>query len=191
MRKNTRPSKSTFIFLFSVITAIVSGCGDSDKSELTHMPSKESATNPTKSSEGKSTHGTNIVVLTASSRSADLGPQGLFSAAPPGWHSQQPPRFPESITVDFGVSKQISFLGMLQQDGHPLRAPKAVRVEISNDGITWLAVAGSDNACTPNMSDGWFNVGLLKPSAGRYLKVIIFSNCGDTQLVTLRGIRAD
>lgn len=190
MDKYTLPKKSTFILLAAVMTAIVSGCGDSDKGGLTHAPSKESAASSTKASEGKSAHdGKNIFVLTASSKSADLGPQGLFSAAAPGWHSQQPPKFPENITVDFGVSKQISTLGMLQQEGHPSRAPKAVRVEMSNDGITWLAVAGSDNACTPNMADGWFNVDLLKPSAGRYLKVIIFSNCGDPQLVTLRGLR--
>ncbi|MFH1814751.1 MAG: discoidin domain-containing protein [Pseudomonadota bacterium] len=189
MSKYTLPVKSTFMLLASLIAVIVYGCDDSDKGGLTHAPSKDSATSNEKIPDGKSAHdGTNAFVLTASSQST-FGPQGLFSAISPGWHSQQPPQYPESITADLGVSKQIGYIGILQQEGHPTRAPKAFRVEMSDDGITWLAVAGSDNACTQNMPDGWFNVDLPKPSFGRYLRVIVFSNCGDAQMLTLRGLR--
>jgi hypothetical protein len=131
------------------------------------------------------------VLFSASSQSAEFGPQGLFETVPPGWHSAQPPKFPESITVDFLAPRDLHYLDLLQQDGHPARSPKAVRVEVSDDGNTWTPVGGADDACTPNTSDEWFNIDFGRAVVGRYMKLIIFSNCGDTQLVSLRGLRVD
>lgn len=127
-------------------------------------------------------------ILTASSQ-GDNGPQGLFDAVQPGWHSASPPKYPESLTVDFQAPREVKFIGLLQQDGAPARAPKSLRIEISSDGKTWTEVGGSDNACVPNKPDGWVNVDLAKPITAQYMKIVILSNCGDTYLLTLRGLR--
>jgi hypothetical protein len=112
-----------------------------------------------------------------------------MSATPPGWHSSQPPKFPEMLTVDFGAVRSIKSVGFLQQEGQPARAPKALRIEVGDDGKSWKAVAGSDNACSPNMPDGWSEVGFSAPASGRHVRVTIFSNCGDPQFLSLRGLR--
>ena len=126
---------------------------------------------------------------TASSQFGDYGPAGLLAATQPGWHAVQPPKCPESLTLDLRTRREIRLLGLLPQDGLPARAPKAIRVEISDDGNSWTAVAGSDDACAPNTPDGWSNIHFAKPVTTRYLRVIILSNCGDAQLLTLRGLR--
>ena len=128
-------------------------------------------------------------ILTASSKTGDYGPQGLFDSVQPGWHSVQPPKYPESLTVDFQAPREVKFIGFLQQDGQPARAPKALRIESSSDRKTWIAVGGSENACAPNKPDGWVNVDLAKPVTAQHLRIVIFSNCGDAQLLTLRGLR--
>lgn len=155
--------------LITTIVFALAGCGDSEPGKAGKLPSTPK--------------------VTASSQLGELGPQGLFSNTAPGWHSERPPKFPESLTVDFQTLREIKHVGILQQEGQPARAPKALRIEISNDGNSWTQLAGSDNACSPNMPDGWFNIDFSKPYTGRYLKVIIFSNCGDAQLLTLRGLR--
>ena len=62
---------------------------------------------------------------------------------------------------------------------------------ISNDGLYWTPVTFAENVCSPNMPDGWSNIDLPKPVTARYLKIFIFSNCGDAQLLTFRGLRFD
>lgn len=131
----------------------------------------------------------NSPILTASSTLGDYGPQGLLDAVQPGWHSAQPAKYPQFLTVDFRTPREIKFIGLLQQEGQPARAPKSLRIEISSDGKTWTAVGGSDNACAPNKPDGWVNVDLAKPITAQHMKIVIFSNCGDAQLLTLRGLR--
>lgn len=159
-----------FLKILSITTAIVvlAGCGDSE------------AVKADKSSPQKK--------VTASSQLREFGPEGLLSATSPGWHSEEPPKYPESLTVDLQKPHKIKSLGFLHQDRHPERAPKAVRISTSNDGKSWTQVAESDNACA-NKPDEWFNIELPKPSTGRYIKVIISSNCGDPQFLTLRGLR--
>ena len=129
--------------------------------------------------------------VTASSQLEPYGPDGLLASTPPGWHSANPPRYPEWVMVDFQASRQIRSLGLLPQNGHPERAPKLIRVEVSADGNAWTSAAGSDNACLPNTADGWSNIDFPKPATGRYLKITILSNCGDPNLVTFRGLRFD
>jgi len=157
-----------WLLLSVLILVTATGCGKSDDA------TKSVASHP---------------ILTASSKTGDYGPQGLFDTVQPGWHSAQPPKYPESLTVDFKTPREVKYIGLLQQDGQPSRAPKALRIESSSDGKTWTAVGGSDNACAPNSPDNWVNVDLAKPSTVQFLRIVIFSNCGDTQLLTLRGVR--
>jgi len=160
-----------FLKLLSItaVAIVLAGCGDS---------------NDCKAGESSSTP-----KVTAGSQLGELGPQGLFDAVQPGWHSAQPAKYPESLTVDFQIPREVQFIGLLQQEGQPTRAPKSLRIEISSDGKTWTAVGGSENACAPNIPDGWFNIDLAKPITAQHMKIVIFSNCGDAQLLTLRGLR--
>ena len=129
--------------------------------------------------------------VVVSSQLGEYGPQGLFSAAAPGWHAETPPKFPESLTVDFQERREIKLLGLLQQNGQPARAPKSARIDMSEDGNTWIPVVSSENACSPNTPDGWFNIALPAPKTSRFLKLTIFSNCGDAQFLTLQGLRVE
>lgn len=156
------------LFTITIIVIALTGCGDSKPPKTVELPTPK---------------------VTASSQSEKYGPEGLLLAMPPGWHSENPPKFPESLTVDFQSPREVRSLGLLQQEGQPARAPKAIRIEISDDGKSWTEVAGSDDACSPNTPDGWSNINFAKPVTIRYLKVIIFSNCGDPQFLTLRGLR--
>ncbi len=159
-----------FFKLLTITTIVIAltGCGDSKPPKTVELPTSK---------------------VTASSQLDNMGPEGLLSATQPGWHSASPPKFPEWVMVDFQVHREVRFLGLLQQDGIPTRAPKAIRVEMSNDGNSWSQVAGSDDACSPNKPDGWSNIDFAKPATGRYLKIVILSNCGDLGLVTFRGLR--
>lgn len=161
--------KINTLVVSAFVLVAVTGCGDSNDS-----------TKPVASRSP---------ILTASSQMGDYGPQGLFDAVQPGWHSAQPAKYPESLTVDFRAPREVKFIGLLQQEGQSARAPKSLRIEISSDGKTWTAVGGSDNACAPNNPDGWVNIDLAKPITAQHMKIVIFSNCGDAQLLTLRGLR--
>ena len=163
---------------FTAALVVLTGCSDSN-----NMP-KSQALKATKASEQSQT-----IKLTASSQHDKFGPEGLVTATQPGWHSAYPPKYPESLTVDFLSPREIKSLGLLPQDGQAARAPKALRIEISSDGNSWKPVAESDNACPRKTPDGWSNIVFPKPAIGRYVKLTILSNCGDKELLTLRGLR--
>jgi len=178
-----------FTYTFAALILVLSGCGDSDNTRTTRAPGEPASEAATKGKDPVKTEPPKTPKITASSQKNEFGAAGLLAATPPGWHSGQPPKYPESLTVDFQSSREVKSLGLLMQEGQPARAPKAVRIEISDDGKSWTSVAGSNNACSPNMPDGWSNIDFAKGVTSRYLKVIIFSNCGDPQLLTLRGLR--
>ena len=163
---------------FIATIAILTSCSDSNTTPKSQTPE---AANTAEQSQA--------IKLTASSQYDQFGPDGLMTAAQPGWHAEYPPKYPESLTVDLRSSREIKSLGLLPQDGHDTRAPKALRIEISSDGNSWQPVAESDNACPRKTPDGWSNINFPKPAMGRYVKLTIFSNCGDKELLTLRGLR--
>ena len=152
----------------TTIVIALTGCGDSKPPKAVELPAPK---------------------ITASSQLEKYGPEGLLSAAQPGWHSQNPRKFPEWVMVDFQAPREVRLLGLLAQDGNPTRAPKAIHVEISNDGNSWSQAAVADDACSPNTQDGWSEIKFAKPVTARYLKIVILSNCGDPGLVTFRGLR--
>lgn len=129
--------------------------------------------------------------INVTSQLGEYGPEGLFESQQPGWHAEKSPRYPQSITIDFYVPREINLLGMLPQDGNLGRAPKTIRIEISNDGKLWVPVADIDNACASNTAQGWHDEKFVPPAKTRYLKIIIFSNCGDPNFLTLRGLRIE
>ena len=159
-----------FYKILTITATIIAltGCGDSKPLKAVELPTPK---------------------ITASSQLEKYGPEGLLSATQPGWHSSNPPKFPERVMVDFQVSREVRLLGLLPQDGNPTRAPKSIHVEISNDGNSWSQAATSGDACSPNTPDGWSEIKFAKPVTARYLKIVILSNCGDPGLVTFRGLR--
>lgn len=135
--------------------------------------------------------GSNTPSVSASSQLNSYGPDSLFELKQPGWHAEKLPTYPQSITVDFHVQREIQLLGLLAQDGNTDRAPKAIRIEIANDGKSWVSVADSENACVPSSFQEWRDIMFDKPVKARYLKIIIFSNCGNPEFLTLKGLRVE
>ncbi|PPK71575.1 F5/8 type C domain-containing protein [Methylobacter tundripaludum] len=127
----------------------------------------------------------------ASSQMESLGPQGLFFHRQPGWHAERNPKYPQTLLIDFHEPRSFGTIGLLPQDGNVGRAPKAIGVEVSSDGESWTSVAATDNACTSNASQEWRDIKFAKPVKMRYLKILIFSNCGDPEFLTLRGLRVE
>jgi F5/8 type C domain len=126
--------------------------------------------------------------ITVSTVSNNLNGDSLLESKAPGWHAATPPSYPEYIQVDLGKSDVIGYVGLLPQEGQFIRFAKAIRVDISDDGKTWKPIAGSDNMCEANMPDGWTNLS-FSPEKARYIKIMIFSNCGDANLLTVQGLR--
>lgn len=131
------------------------------------------------------------IKINVTSQLEKYGPEELFRSQQASWHAEKPPKYPQAITVDFYGQREISLLGLLPQESKPERAPKAIRIETSNDGKSWLPVADADNVCTSNAAHGWHDEKFVQPAMARYLKITIFSNCGDPDFLTLRGLRIE
>ncbi|MHB1606649.1 MAG: discoidin domain-containing protein [Leptospirales bacterium] len=132
---------------------------------------------------------TNIPTIIASSQLSNYGPQGLIYSSEPGWHAESPPKYPESLIIDFNRTKEIRILKMLYQNGMPERGPRSISIYISNNGRFWIPIENFNNICKVNEKDGWHVLKFSHASKTRYLKIEILSNCGDPQLLTLRGLK--
>ncbi len=127
--------------------------------------------------------------VTATSQYAQYGPQGLLSAREPGWHAELHPKYPQGLSVDFQEFRSFSEIGLLSQDDSTERAPKNIRINVSDDGKTWVTAATSEDSCAANAADGWHNVKFAESVKARYLQIEIFSNCGHPDILSLRGLR--
>lgn len=129
--------------------------------------------------------------IKASSQMGSYGPQGLLSQMQPGWHAERNPKYPQTLMIDFHKLQSFGTIGLLPQDENSVRAPKSIRIKVSNDGKSWVTAASSNDICVANASGGWHNVKLTRPVRARFLEVDIFSNCGDQDFLTLRGLRVE
>lgn len=129
-----------------------------------------------------------IVTVSSQQDNEALGPQGLLSDTPPGWHSQSTPVYPQFIMVDFGSAIEMHSIRLMPQEDQPTRGPKAVNIEVSEDGKDWQNVGGTSDACKLNATDGTFNIDLSNKVTNRYLRLRILSNCGAPDLLTLQGL---
>jgi hypothetical protein len=136
-------------------------------------------------------HSLSAPIVKVSSQLDKFGPEGLFDLEQPGWHAAIPVTYPQTIQVDLRNPRKIQSFGFLSQDNNPLRAPKAIRIEISDGGDLWTPIIGSDNLCREGADGKWHNVVLESVKKIRFLKVIIFSNCGDPEFLTLRGLKVE
>ena len=129
----------------------------------------------------------NTQTITASSQIEKLGPEGLLVTSSPGWHAQQPPKYPEQVTIDFGISKQFNTIGLYPQSGFSDRNPKSFDLESSADGVAWSQVLSVTDGCKPGQS-GWIDFPLKQTVVAKHVRLTIKANCGSNYL-TLMGIR--
>lgn len=127
-------------------------------------------------------------LISCDSQLDSYGPEGLLDSKQPGWHATLPSVAPHFIHVDLTEKRLVSSLGFLPQDGNAIRGPKNVRIEASNDDITWRIITNPANICNANAPEGWHNLTLEKPITARFLKIVVLKNCGDPGLVTLKGL---
>lgn len=126
----------------------------------------------------------------SSSTLGEYGPRGLLNAVNPGWHASSPVVYPQNLTLDFNQPRVIQKISFLPQNGLPNRAPKSIRIEASIDGMQWNNIASEDLNCS-NEPDQWNSVKTTTHVKVRYLRINILSNCGDSSLLTLRGLRVE
>ena len=127
--------------------------------------------------------------ITATSQLDNYGPEGLFDSTEPGWHAERNPKYPQTLTIDLHEPRSVGAIGFLPQDQKPARGPKSIRIEVSDDGKSWVTAAIAGDNCVANAPDGWHDVKSAKQVKARFLKVNIFANCGDPDFLTLRGLR--
>jgi hypothetical protein len=132
-----------------------------------------------------------VVKINASSVLDDLGPGGLLWSMQPGWHASRNPTYPQTITVDFIKPRSFSTVSFEPQDGFPLRMPKEVKIGISDDGNEWTPIASASDVCALDDPGGSRSVKTSEPVQARFLQVEILSNCGDPDILTLKGLKVE
>lgn len=158
-------------FTVSIVLGLTA-CGDENKARTGKTDSLPVVDTPT---------------ITASSQIEKLGPEGLLVTSSPGWHAQQPPKYPEHVKIDFGASKQFNIIGLYPQSGFSDRNPKAFDFEGSMDGVTWSQILSVTDGCKIGQS-GWIDFPLKHAVVAKHVRLIIKANCGSNYL-TLMGIR--
>lgn len=123
-----------------------------------------------------------IKKISASSK-REYGPEGLFESKEPGWHSAAPPSYPETIHIAF-KRQQLDGVRMLAQYQNIQRAPKLVQVRYSLDGTHWKKTEKFNFDCNHE----WRNIQFKNSIEASYIDIIIYSNCGNPDLLTLKGL---
>jgi hypothetical protein len=132
-----------------------------------------------------------VPVVKSGSQLGSYSSDGLFSSKSPGWHSEKKPKYPQALSVDLKARRTIQSIGFLPQEGNLIRAPKIVRIRVSNDANTWDIAGNSEDICDIDASEGWRVLKFKKPVIAQYVTIDIFANCGSTELLTLRGLRIE
>lgn len=132
--------------------------------------------------------------ITASSQLGEFSPNGLLFSQEPGWHSKIKPDFPQLLMVELNHETVIHGVQFLPQGSHSERAPKHIKIITSLDGYNWHKVAEPSNLCkdigkSNGWSPNWRLVNFDQEIKVKFLRIEILSNCGDPNLVTLRGLR--
>lgn len=55
--------------------------------------------------------------------------------------------------------------------------------------MDWLQVGHFDSLCDVATEDDWHEAVLDKPRSAQFVRLVILRNCGDPELLTLRGVR--
>ncbi len=128
-----------------------------------------------------------ILKLTATSQLGNYGPKDLFIAGDPGWHSAVDPVYPQIIHVEF-QEQEVHSLELFPQTGNAKRAPNNIVINLSPNGKSWTTAALSTDSCKTK-PNGWSEIKFTQAFKARFMDIVIFSNCGARDLVTLKGLR--
>ncbi|MBN2689187.1 MAG: discoidin domain-containing protein [Gammaproteobacteria bacterium] len=131
-----------------------------------------------------------IKVTASSALNSQLTAKDLIYSKNPGWHSERDPRYPQTLTISLNENRLIKSVGFMQQDGYKKRMPNSIVMEASVNGIKWQVIQKVSSICDidPDVS-GWRYINLKSPLEAKYIRIKILSNCGDRELLTLRGLR--
>lgn len=127
--------------------------------------------------------------VTVSSMLNDLGPYGLLTAMQPGWHSAQRPKYPQTIEIDLADEKTFDKLSLLPQDSFVSRMPSLVELSVRSENGAWVEKGVFDDLCNAAGPDAWHTLRLDSPVKARFVRLTILRNCGDPELLTLKGLR--
>lgn len=133
----------------------------------------------------------NAPIVKASSTHANLWPYGLLTALPPGWHSERRPHYPQTLDIDLAEAKTFRKLLLLPQDRYASRMPGSLEISIKSEDGDWLRVEHVDALCNAGKENGWYNIALDRPYNARFVRLVIFKNCGAQDYLTLRGLRLE
>lgn len=132
----------------------------------------------------------NCDVVEVSSVLEQFNADGVLAARDPGWHADMPLSFPQVLNIDFPHERNVYSIGFLPQRGFLSRAPREILIEGSFDGNSWQIFFEGRLDC--GRSDGiWRRVAFEERASVSVLRISIFSNCGDPELLTLRGLAID
>lgn len=131
----------------------------------------------------------NAPTVKASSTHGNLWPYGLLTALPPGWHSEWRPHYPQTLDIDLAEAKTFRKLLLLPQDRYVSRMPGSLDMSIRSETGDWMQVGHFDGLCDAAKKDGWHSIALEKEVRARFIKLVIVRNCGDPDLLTLKGLR--
>jgi hypothetical protein len=129
--------------------------------------------------------------VTASSMFRNFGPYGLLTAMKPGWHSERYPNYPQIIEIDLADEKVFDKVGLLPQDNVVSRMPSYLKLSMRSANGAWTEKGVFDDLCNAVGADGWHTLNLDSPVKARFIRLTILQNCGDPELLTLRGLRFD
>jgi hypothetical protein len=115
---------------------------------------------------------------------------GILRAVSPGWHSKNPASYPEWVQVRFETPREIRQVSLLAQHENGARAPRRFDVQTSADGRKWVTATTVENGCDGE-AGRWRDYPLPMAVNTRWLRLLIAENCGDPQLVTLRGLKVE
>lgn len=132
-----------------------------------------------------------VPILKASSTLGSFGPYGLLTAAQPGWHAERQPHYPQTLDIDLSETKTIQKILLLPQDGLRLRMPGSLEVRIRSEDGDWVEVGHFNDLCDAVTENDWHDAVLDKPQNARFVRLVIFQNCGDPDFLTLRGLRLE
>jgi hypothetical protein len=136
------------------------------------------------------TNGVPTASISASSTLDNFDPTGVLRAAEPGWHAEKNASYPQWLQIDFADARKVSRISLLPQDTLAMRAPKEVEIQASMGDGEWTPIMSIADACRGG-ENSWRVFPLDKPVAARQVKLVIRSNCGDPNLLTLRGLRVE
>lgn len=189
MKLRMKTVKHSFLGIVCVAVC-AAGCGQPAPESAAPAPPAAVAAPVLPPVEPPLTTGVPVASVTQSSLLENFDASGTLGAAQPGWHAARQAPYPQWVAFAFEEPHTINRLSLLPQDTMAMRAPKSLDVQTSTDGKTWTTVESIADACQGG-ENTWRSFTVAKPVSTRRLRLLIHSNCGDPDYLTLRGVKLE